>query len=156
MKIELIFVGKTVGKPYIEALDDYLGRLNHYIPATITIVPQPKTTKSLSEEVQKQQEGAALLKRVENGDVLVLLDERGSQLRSVELAQWLTHKQHTTRKVVIAVGGPYGFSPEVYARANEMLSLSKLTFNHQMVRLILAEQLYRACTINRGEPYHHE
>lgn len=156
MKIELIFVGKTVGKLYIEALDDYLGRLNHYIPTTITIVPQPKTTKSLTEEVQKQQEGAALLKRVENGDVLVLLDERGSQFRSVELAQWLTHKQHTTRKVVIAVGGPYGFSPEVYARANEMLSLSKLTFNHQMVRLILAEQLYRACTINRGEPYHHE
>lgn len=97
-----------------------------------------------------------ILKKIEAADTVVLLDEHGKEFRSVELAAWMEKKQQSVRKLVFVIGGPYGFSPEVYARANEKISLSKLTFSHQMVRLIFVEQLYRACTILKGEPYHHE
>lgn len=100
--------------------------------------------------------GQLILKKIEPADTVVLLDERGREFRSVELAAWMEKKQQSVRKLVFVIGGPYGFSPEVYARADEKISLSKLTFSHQMVRLIFVEQLYRACTILKGEPYHHE
>lgn len=113
--------------------------------------------KSFTPEQYKQQEGDLILKKVASGDYLVLLDEHGREPRSVELAQWLQHMQNTvSRRLVFVIGGPYGFSPQVYHRANEQLSLSRLTFSHQMVRLLFVEQIYRALTILKGEPYHHE
>ena len=112
--------------------------------------------QSLTEEQQKEKEGQLILKAIQPSDTLVLLDEHGKEFRSIELASWLEKKKSTSRKLVLLIGGPYGFSPEVYARGNERLSLSKLTFSHQMIRLIITEQLYRACTIIKGEPYHHE
>lgn len=113
-------------------------------------------TKNLSEEQQKTMEGELILKQLQPSDTLVLLDEHGKELRSIELAKWLEQKQQTARRLVFVIGGPYGFSEAVYSRANEKLSLSKLTFSHQMVRLVFTEQIYRACTIIKGEPYHHE
>ena len=126
------------------------------MPFGITVINELKSTKSLSEEQQKTAEGKLIMKQLQTSDTVVLLDERGRELRSVELARWLEQKQSTARRLVFVIGGPYGFSQEVYDRANEKLSLSKLTFSHQMVRLVFTEQIYRACTIIKGEPYHHE
>ena len=145
MKTILILVGKTQNKHFIAGIKDYTERIGHYMPFEIRIIPELKNTKSLTEAQQK-----------ENSDTVVLLDEHGKEFRSIELADWLQHKQNTARRLVFIIGGPYGFSPEVYARANDKISLSRLTFSHQMVRLIFVEQLYRACTIIKGEPYHHE
>jgi 23S rRNA (pseudouridine1915-N3)-methyltransferase len=126
------------------------------MPFDIVTIPELKNTKSLSEEQQKTMEGELILKQLQPSDTLVLLDEHGKELRSIELAKWLEQKQQTARRLVFVIGGPYGFSEAVYNRANEKLSLSKLTFSHQMVRLVFTEQIYRACTIIKGEPYHHE
>jgi 23S rRNA (pseudouridine1915-N3)-methyltransferase len=126
------------------------------MPFSITTIPVLKNTKSLSEEQQKSAEGELILKQLQSSDTVVLLDERGHEPRSIELAAWLEKKQSTARRLVFVIGGPYGFAAPVYERANEKLSLSQLTFSHQMVRLIFVEQLYRACTIIKGEPYHHE
>ena len=115
-----------------------------------------KNTKSLSEDQQKQKEGELILKEIQPSDTVVLLDEHGAEFCSIEYANWMKQKQNTARRLVFIIGGPYGFSPDVYARANEKISLSRMTFSHQMVRLIFTEQLYRACTIIKGEPYHHE
>ena len=156
MKTELIVVGKTADRHFQAGIDDYVGRVGHYMPFAMTVIPDLKATRSLSEEQQRQAEGEQILRMVQPGDTLVLLDEHGKEMRSTELAQWLERKRQTARRLLFVIGGPYGFSPDVYARANEKLSLSKLTFSHQMVRLVFAEQLYRACTIIRGEPYHHE
>ncbi len=156
MKTELILVGKTTDRHFAAGIDDYANRIRHYMPFAITIIPELKNTKNLTESQQKQAEGELILKQVQPQDLVVLLDEHGCEYRSVELASWLEQKQHTARRIVFIIGGPYGFSPAVYARANDKLSLSRLTFSHQMVRLVFAEQLYRACTIIRGEPYHHE
>ena len=156
MKTELILVGKTTDKHFQAGIDDYAGRITHYMPFGITIVPELKSTKSLTEEQQKQAEGKLLLALLQPSDTVVLLDEHGMEMRSVELARWLQRRQATARRLVFVVGGPYGFAKEVYDRANEKLSLSRLTFSHQMVRLVFTEQLYRACTIIKGEPYHHE
>ena len=156
MKTELILVGKTTNKHITACIDDYVERIGHYMPFALTIIPELKQTKSLSEEQQKEREGEAIIQRLQPSDTVVLLDERGHQFRSIELAAWLERKQQSARRLVFVIGGPYGFSPAVYARANEKLSLSTLTFSHQMVRLVFAEQLYRACTIIKGEPYHHE
>lgn len=156
MKTELILVGKTTDKHFDAGISDYAGRIAHYMPFSITVIPELRNTKSLSAEQQKQAEGELILKQLQPGDTVVLLDEHGKELRSTELASWLQQKLNTARRLVFVVGGPYGFSPAVYERANEMLSLSRLTFSHQMVRLVFTEQLYRACTIIRGEPYHHE
>jgi 23S rRNA (pseudouridine1915-N3)-methyltransferase len=156
MKTELIMVGRTVDKHLTALFDDYTGRIGHYMPFSVTVIPELRNTKSLSVEQQKQQEGELLLRLVNSGDHLVLLDEHGKEPRSLELADWLECKRRGGRRLVFAVGGPYGFSPAVYARADEKLSLSRLTFSHQLVRVVFVEQLYRACTIIKGEPYHHE
>lgn len=156
MKTELILVGKTVNKHFVAAIDDYVARIGHYMPFTTTVIPELKNTKSLSELQQKEREGELILQKIQPTDTVVLLDERGQQMRSIELAQWLERKQQNVRRLVFVVGGPYGFSQAVYQRANEMLSLSRMTFSHQMIRLVFTEQIYRACTIIKGEPYHHE
>ena len=156
MKTELILVVRTVNKEFTKIIDDYRERITHYLPFNITVIPELKSTKSLSEEQQKTAEGELIIRQIQPSDTVVLLDERGREPRSVELASWLEKKQQSARRLVFIIGGPYGFSPAVYERANEQLSLSRLTFSHQMVRAIFLEQLYRACTIIKGEPYHHE
>ena len=156
MKTILILVGKTTDKHFQAGISDYTERISHYMPFDIVTIPELKNTKSFSEEQQKTMEGELILKQLQASDTLVLLDEHGKELRSIELAKWLEQKQQTARRLVFVIGGPYGFSEAVYSRANEKLSLSKLTFSHQMVRLVFTEQIYRACTIIKGEPYHHE
>ena len=156
MKTILILVGKTTDKHFQAGISDYADRITHYMPFDIVTIPELKNTKSLSEEQQKTMEGELILKQLQPSDTLLLLDEHGKELRSIELAKWLEQKQLTARRLVFVIGGPYGFSEAVYSRANEKLSLSKLTFSHQMVRLVFTEQIYRACTIIKGEPYHHE
>ena len=156
MKTILILVGKTVNKHFVAGINDYAGRISHYLPFEIVTIPELRNTKNLSEEQQKSAEGELILKQLQPSDTVVLLDEHGKEYRSVDYARWLQQKQQTARRLVFVIGGPYGFSQDVYARANEQISLSKMTFSHQMVRLIFTEQLYRACTIIKGEPYHHE
>ena len=156
MKTELIMVGKTVDKLYTKGIGDYQERIGHYMPFNITVIPALKNTKSLSEDQQKQAEGELILRLIQPSDTVVLLDEHGAERSSMEMATWLTRKQQTARRLVFIIGGPYGFSADVYGRADEKISLSRMTFSHQMVRLIFVEQLYRACTIIRGESYHHE
>ncbi|MDD7257597.1 MAG: 23S rRNA (pseudouridine(1915)-N(3))-methyltransferase RlmH [Prevotellaceae bacterium] len=156
MKTSLIVVGKTVNKHIAACIDDYVERIGHYMPFGILTVPELKNTKSMSEEQQKERESEAILKQVQPTDWLVLMDEHGAEYRSMEFAAWIEKKQQTARKLVFVIGGPYGFSEEIRTRANEKISLSKMTFSHQMVRLVFAEQMYRACTIIKGEPYHHE
>lgn len=156
MKTKLILVGKTENKLFSVGIQDYINRICHYMPFEITIIPEIKNTRNLPIEVQREREGVLILKQIQPSDTLVLLDEHGLELRSIELAQWLTKHRQISRSLVFVIGGAYGFSQEVYKRANDKLSLSHLTFSHQMVRLIFTEQLYRACTIINGEPYHHE
>lgn len=157
MVIELIVVGKTVGSWLESGIREYTDRLTHYTRFTFSVIPELKNARSLREEQIKRTEGELILIRMAPSDWVVLLDEQGRQPSgSVALADWLQGLLNRgTRKVVFVIGGAYGFSPEVYARANEKLSLSTLTFSHQMVRLIFVEQLYRAFTILNGEPYHH-
>ncbi len=156
MKTDLILIGKTNSKHFQTGIDDYIGRIEHYMPFSLVTIPDIKNTKSLSEAQQKEKEGELILKQLQPSDTLVLLDEHGKDFRSIEFAKWIENKQHTAKKLVFCIGGPYGFSEAVYKRANEKISLSKMTFSHQMVRLIFVEQIYRACTIIKGEPYHHE
>ena len=156
MKTDLIVVGKTTNKHFIAAINDYLKRIGHYIPFSVTVIPELRNAKSLSQQQQKDKEGEAILRLLQPSDTVVILDERGKEPRSIELADWLQRQQQTARRLVFIIGGPYGFSQQVYSRADSILSLSRMTFSHQMVRLIFVEQLYRACTIIKGEPYHHE
>ena len=156
MKTELIVVGKTTSKHIDACIADYTERIGHYMPFTINVIPELKNTKALTEQQQKEREGEQILQRLSASDTLVLLDEHGTEHRSTEFATWLQKKQLSARRLVFVIGGPYGFSKQVYERANEMISLSRMTFSHQMVRLIFTEQLYRACTIIKGEPYHHK
>lgn len=156
MKSELIVIGKTINKHIIACIGDYNKRISHYMSFGITTIPNIKDTKNMSEDVQKEKEGEMILKMIQPSDHVVLLDEHGKSFRSIEFAEWIEQKQIHARKLVFVIGGPYGFSPKVYERANEKLSLSKMTFSHQMIRLIFIEQIYRACTIIKGEPYHHE
>lgn len=156
MKTILILVGKTVNKHFIAGIEDYSERISHYMPFEIVTIPELRNTKNLSEEQQKISEGDLILRQIHPSDTVVLLDEHGKEFRSIEYARWLQQKQQTARRLVFVIGGPYGFSDAVYSRSNEKISLSKMTFSHQMVRLIFTEQLYRACTIIKGEPYHHE
>lgn len=156
MKITLLVVGKT-NDAHIEALvQNYQKRMTHYIPFTLQIIPELKNTKALTIEQQKQAEGEQILRVITAATDLVLLDEHGKEFRSIEFADYIQQKMTAGRDVVYVVGGPYGFSQAVYQRANGKISLSKMTFSHQMVRLFFVEQLYRAMTILRGEPYHHE
>ncbi len=157
MKVVLLTVGKTDEAAYRSLIADYKKRINFYIPFEIEYIPDIKQRKGLSEKEQKSLEGELILKRLQPGDHLVLLDDKGRQNRSVEFARWMEVKSHSvSKRLVFVIGGPYGFSDEIYTRTNEQLSLSKMTFTHQMVRLIFVEQLYRAMTILKGEPYHHE
>ena len=156
MKTILILVGKTVNKHFIAGIEDYSERISHYMPFEIVTIPELRNTKNLSEEQQKISEGDLILRQIQPSDTVVLLDEHGKEFRSIEYAHWLQQKQQTARRLVFVIGGPYGFSDAVYSRSNEKISLSKMTFSHQMVRLIFTEQLYRACTIIKGGPYHHE
>ena len=157
MKFTLLVVGKTVEKHYIAAINDYTERTKHYTSFDIEVIPELKNTKSLSMEQQKEKEGELILKALQPGDVVVLLDEHGKEFRSVEFANWIERKMHTVNKrLVFIIGGPYGFSQAVYGAAQEKISLSKMTFSHQMIRLIFVEQLYRAMTILNNGPYHHE
>ena len=126
------------------------------MPFSITVIPELKNTKSLSFQQQKEREGEMILAKLQSSDHVVLLDEHGKDFRSVEFARWIEQKNASVRRLVFVIGGPYGFSEAVYSRANEKISLSKMTFSHQMVRLVFVEQIYRACTIIKGEPYHHE
>lgn len=156
MKVTLLLVGKTQDKNFVKGIEEYVSRIVHYLPFTITTIPELKNTKSLTESQQKEREGERILKEIQPSDTVVLLDEHGKEFRSIAYASWLQKKQNTARGLVFVIGGPYGFSKAVYDRANEKISMSKMTFSHQMVRLIFVEQLYRACTIIKGEPYHHE
>lgn len=156
MKTLLILVGKTTDKHFQAGINDYCDRIGHYMPFELINIPELKNTKSLSEDQQKQAEGELILKQIQTSDTVVLLDEHGKEFRSIEFAKWLEQKRNTARRLVFVIGGPYGFSQYVYSRANEQLSLSKMTFSHQMIRLVFTEQIYRACTIIKGEPYHHE
>jgi 23S rRNA (pseudouridine1915-N3)-methyltransferase len=156
MKTLLILVGKTTDKHFQAGISDYVERIGHYMPFELLTIPELKNTKSLTEQQQKQSEGELIIKQLQPSDTVVLLDEHGRELRSVEFARWLEQKRSTARRLVFVIGGPYGFSEAVYRRASELLSLSKMTFSHQMIRLVFTEQVYRACTIIRGEPYHHE
>lgn len=156
MKTTLLLVGKTDNKLYAEGIEDYVARTNHYTPFCLKIIPELKNTKSLNEKQQKEKEGELILKNIDDKSYVVLLDEHGKEFRSVEFAAWLGNKQQTIRQLIFVIGGPYGFSQAVYDRANEKMSLSKMTLSHQMVRLLFTEQVYRACTIIKNEHYHHE
>ena len=157
MKIVLLSVGKTDNLQFAQLIDEYRKRVNFYIPFDIQIVPDIKNRKTISEKEQKTAEGMFLLKCLMPTDQVVLLDDKGKQYSSTEFALYLEKKnQIVPKRLVFVVGGPYGFSQKIYDVANEKMSLSKMTYTHQMVRLIFAEQLYRAMTILHNEPYHHE
>lgn len=157
MKITLLVIGKTDARYFVDAISEYEKRLVHYIPYEMEVIPDLKNTKSLSEEQQKDKEGELILKNLQAGDYLVLLDDKGKEYTSLKFAQYIEKKTHTVpKRLVFVIGGPYGFSQAVYDRANEKLTLSRMTFSHQMVRLIFVEQVYRAMTILNNEPYHHE
>lgn len=150
-------VGKTATGYLKTGIDEYVSRLSHYISFDIQYISDIKNTKKLTESQQKQAEGTCILQRLESSDFVVLLDEHGREYTSMEFSTYLQKRMSSgARRVVFVVGGPYGFSSDVYNRANDKLSLSKMTFSHEMIRLIFAEQLYRACTILNHEPYHHE
>ena len=158
MRISLIVIGKT-SEPWLkQGIDEYVGRLARYAPFRYVELPDVKVRSArISQDQLKTAEAPVLLKALEDTDHVVLLDEKGKQPRSIELAQWIDERHHRgIRHLALVVGGAYGFAPEVKAKAAEKLSLSALTFSHQMIRLLAVEQLYRAQTILRGEPYHHE
>lgn len=156
MKITLLAIGKTDNKQLQSLMDDYIKRLGFYIPFELEVIPDIKNAKNLSEALQKQAEGDEILKRTNTADILILLDEKGKTYTSDGFSQFLQKKMNSGLKnLIFVIGGPYGFSEEVYKRANGKVSLSSMTFSHQMVRLFFIEQLYRGFTILRNEPYHH-
>lgn len=157
MKTTLLVVGRTVEPHFVTAINDYVQRTRRYLNLDVEVIPELKNTRNLTAEVQKEKEGELILKALQPGDYLVLLDEGGREFRSVEFAAYMEQKMNSVpKRLVFLVGGPYGFSPKVYEAAREKLSLSRMTFSHQMVRLLFVEQLYRAMTILHGTPYHHE
>jgi 23S rRNA (pseudouridine1915-N3)-methyltransferase len=157
MKAVLLVIGKTDDAYLNEGFKNYAARINRYMAFEMDVIPDIKNSRSLSEAVQKEKEGELILKKLQPGDVLVLLDENGVQHASVPFAQWINSLLISGQKrMVFAIGGPYGFSEAVYQKASYKLSFSKMTFSHQLIRLIFAEQFYRAHTILKGEPYHHQ
>lgn len=157
MKMSLITVGKTDVHWVKEGLETYKSRLVHYVQFSVNEIPELKNAASLSRDQIKSKEGELILSMVKPSDDVILLDEHGKQFRSIDFASWLQNKMACSgRDIVFVIGGAYGFSEAVYSRANSKISLSEMTFSHQMVRTIFAEQLYRAFTIMKGEPYHHE
>lgn len=156
MQIKLLAIGKTDNQQLQLLIDDYQKRLGFYIKFDFEIIPDIKNAKNLSEKQQKQREGELILAKIGTSDLLILLDENGKQYDSVGFSDHLQKQMNSgVKQLVFVIGGPYGFSPEVYQKANGKISLSKMTFSHQMIRLFMIEQLYRAFTILRNEPYHH-
>lgn len=157
MKIKLLAIGKTDNKQLQQLIDEYQNRLKHYVKFELEIIPDIKNVKNLSEAQQKEKEGELILSKLQPTDQLVLLDDKGKQYTSVEFSQYLQKKMNSgIKQLVLVIGGPYGFSEAVYQKAQGKLSLSKMTFSHQMIRLFIVEQVYRGFTILRNEPYHHE
>jgi 23S rRNA (pseudouridine1915-N3)-methyltransferase len=157
MQIKLLTVGKTDHPAIQQLIEEYTGRLTHYIRFELEVIPDLKNTKSLSELIQKEKEGDLILKKIQSSDELILLDERGKSFGSMEFSELIQKKMNSgLKQLVYVIGGPYGFSESVYQRANAKISISKMTFSHQMIRPFFIEQLYRAFTILRNEPYHHE
>lgn len=157
MKITLLCIGKTDEGFVQTGIANYMKRLKHYINFEMLVLPDIKNVKNLSQEQQKTKEGELILKQISALDFVILLDERGKEFRSLDFSKFIEQKLvSSVNHLIFVIGGPYGFSPEVYARANQQISLSKMTFSHQMIRMFFVEQLYRAFTIMRNEPYHHE
>lgn len=157
MKISLLVVGKTVHSYLNQGIDEYTKRISRYCPFSIQYIADAKTTKSLSQEQQKQLEGDNIAAALDKSDYVVLLDEHGKEFSSVDFSTYIERKmQSVPKRLVFIIGGPYGFSKEIYGRANEKISLSKMTFPHDLIRLVFTEQLYRAFSIIHHEPYHHE
>jgi len=157
MKIKLLAIGKTDNKHLIQLIEEYQKRLKHYIKFELDIIPDIKNVKNLSEAQQKEKEGELILNKLQNTDQLILLDDKGKHFTSIEFSQFLQKKMNSgIKQMVLVIGGPYGFSEKVYKKAQGKISLSKMTFSHQMIRLFIVEQLYRGFTILRNEPYHHE
>jgi len=156
MTIKLLAVGKTESKELQNLIDDYQKRLGFYVKFEFDIIPDLKNAKNLTEDQQKQKEGELILNKLNPSEILILLDENGKQIDSISFSSYLQkHMNSGIKQLVFAIGGPYGFSSEVYEKSHGKLSLSKMTFSHQMVRLFVVEQLYRAFTILKNEPYHH-
>jgi 23S rRNA (pseudouridine1915-N3)-methyltransferase len=157
MTIKLLAIGKTDNKQLQLLIEDYTKRLGHYIKFELELIPDLKKVKHLSETQQKQKEGKLILAKMSSTDCLIILDENGKQFDSIAFSSYLQkHMNSGIKRLVFVIGGPYGFSEEVYKKANGKISLSKMTFSHQMVRLFVVEQLYRGFTILRNEPYHHK
>ena len=157
MKILVLAIGKTDDSWVQEGLDKYTNRLKHYVPFSLEVIPDLKNSKNLSQAQQKEKEGDLILKKLQPADKLVLLDEKGKEYSSVDFSKHLQQQMNSgIKRLVFVIGGPYGFSPAIYAKAQGKLALSKMTFSHQMIRPFFVEQIYRAFTILKNEPYHHE
>lgn len=158
MKITLLAIGKTDAEYIRKGIEEYQKRLSKYTNFELKIIPDIKGGKKMPESVQKEKEGELIIGELCNSDMLILLDEKGRNMNSIEFAEFINNNNinSTKKRMLIAIGGPYGFSQKVYDRADAFISLSKMTFSHQMVRMIFIEQLYRAMTIIKGEPYHHQ
>lgn len=157
MKTIFLVIGKTTDKRIEQLTDEYIGRISHYMPFRLEVIPELRNAKNLSQEQQKEQEAELIKKSLQPGDYIILLDEHGKERRSIEFAQWMQKRMAASpRRLVFIVGGPYGFAPQIHKMAQEEISLSQMTFSHQMIRLLFVEQVYRAMTILNGEPYHHE
>jgi 23S rRNA (pseudouridine1915-N3)-methyltransferase len=157
MKIKLLAIGKTDNKNLIALIDEYQNRLKHYVKFELEIIPDVKNVKNLSEVQQKEKEGKLILSKIQNTDQLVVLDDKGNTYTSIQFSKYLQKKMNSgIKQLVLAIGGPYGFSEAVYKKSSGKISLSEMTFSHQMIRLFVVEQLYRGFTILKNEPYHHE
>lgn len=157
MKTVFIVIGKTTDKRLEALTNEYIQRIGHYMPFEMLAIPELRNAKNLSQEQQKEEEASMLKRYLQPGDYIVLLDEHGRERRSMDFALWMQKRMAAApRRLVFVVGGPYGFAPEIHRMAQEEISLSQMTFSHQMIRLLFVEQVYRAMTIIRGEPYHHE
>ncbi|MDB0602558.1 23S rRNA (pseudouridine(1915)-N(3))-methyltransferase RlmH [Tenacibaculum maritimum] len=157
MKIKLLAIGKTDDKNLIQLIDTYQKRLKHYIKFELEIIPDIKNAKNLSSPQQREKEGELILSKIQNTDQLLLLDDKGKDFTSIGFSEYLQKKMNSgIKQLVLVIGGPYGFSDAVYKKATGKISLSRMTFSHQMIRLFIVEQLYRGFTILKNEPYHHE
>ncbi|MDP3313517.1 23S rRNA (pseudouridine(1915)-N(3))-methyltransferase RlmH [Lutibacter sp.] len=157
MNIKVVAIGKTDDKNLTILIEAYQNRLKHYINFELEIIPDVKNSKNLSENQQKEKEGELIIKKLTNSDILILLDEKGKEYGSVDFSKYLQKQMNAgIKQLIFVIGGPYGFSDELYKKATGKISLSKMTFSHQMIRLFVVEQLYRAFTILKNEPYHHE
>ena len=157
MKIKLLAIGKTDDKNLLSLIETYENRLKHYFQFELEIIPDIKNVKNLSQAQQKEKEGELIFQKLQATDQLILLDEKGKEFRSVEFPNYLKKKMNSgIKQLVFVIGGPYGFSETVYQKSQGKVSFSKMTFSHQMIRLFVVEQVYRAATILKNEPYHHE